>query len=1223
MRNLLLVLCATLAFICPSAAKSHLAGIKISVTNPTDIDQPAAHVVVRFSELRKVAPQLAPGSILVTATQAATVDDDSAALQADELPSQSDDLDGDNKADELAFEIALKPRQTRIVTVTFGDPDRIFRLRGDYPQKAGALFSSKIEGIGWESDRAAYRLYFDQRNAINVYAKRRYTLQLPMYASPEYNYHAESPDGRDIFRVGATLGLGGVGALVDGKVVRVSEVASRKWRIVASGPVRTIIELTYEGWKVGGTAVGLHSRITQWAGDRGFTHLIKVDGGTGLTFVTGMPKKAGVSRSGSSAPTTWLASWGEQVLGPGSNDSPFLSGTNLGLEVVMQPGIGARPAEDPASDLIAFEPRNGEAEWYAAAAWDQEGSNNLVPLGQSKDMRTTAVLNGDAIKGRDEFLQSVKSTSEAYLHPVVVKVISGAPSVQSAPRDTLGSAQHRSYREAIELQRKEIDRTAAKWEAIVRKSGKSGAHEGEGFFTEGDNQSGEWQPQKGFFWTGSFWTGELWSMYTRTHDPKYRDWAELWTARLVGHEGEQNHDAGFLYFYSSVAAYNQTHDLKYRDSALRGAQRLEQLYNPTTRLIAAWAPGGDDTIIDTMMNLQLLWWASRETGDLKWRNFAMQHATRASEWLIRPDGSVFQSVHYNPGDTRQEFDLRGGSNRVTHIEVENDAPPGQWLFKHTHQGYAADTTWSRGAAWALYGFATACAETHESSYRTTAEKVADYMLENLPEDGVPWYDFNDEGVLARNRDSSAAAIMAAGLLKLSELETDPARAAQYRNQAEATVQTLIDRYLTPVSATDVTPPGILRHGSSTRPHDGMLIYGQYYLLETLLALEQRGAKTTTKAASEEPMVFLLDRKALARTRASGPSSPIAVSAIAEADGAMMQGPFSVMDKQQIPPSGDKHDYMSQAPYFWPDPRSANGLPYVRRDGERNPEIRKISDHDELGKMCSAVRSLALGYYLSGNETYARRAALLLQTWFLAPSTRMKPNLDFGQGIPGINTGRSIGIIETAGLTSVVDALGLLDGSKAWSAEDRKGMEEWFTAYAAWLRSSPHGRQESAAKNNHGTYYDVQLADFELFLGHPEDAQKILKKAMQARIASQVMPDGSQPLELDRTRAFSYSTMNLRGLMQLATLGDRVGLDLWRFTTQDGRGIRGAFDYLLPYATGERKWDRQQITDFAPQEFLPAAYLAAKHFDKSYLRAAEKIAPGTTVESQLLRSAAQE
>jgi hypothetical protein len=293
--------------------------------------------------------------------------------------------------------------------------------------------------------------------------------------------------------------------------------------------------------------------------------------------------------------------------------------------------------------------------------------------------------------------------------------------------------------------------------------------------------------------------------------------------------------------------------------------------------------------------------------------------------------------------------------------------------------------------------------------------------------------------------------------------------------------------------------------------------------------------------------------------------------IEDADKALEQRPLSVLDKKKSVAGADSHDYASYAPYFWPDPDKPDGLPYVRRDGKRNYELVRQGDAANFGAVKQAVHALAFGYYFTGRSPYAEHAAALLRAWFLDPKTRMNPNLDHAQAVPGGTSGRPEGVLEFRDMPQLADALGLLEASPAWTEADRKAMRAWLGQYYEWLTTSPIGKGEEEASNNHGTWYDVQVTALALYLGKTDDAKGIAERFGERRIAAQVKPDGSQPRELARADSWGYSIFNLTAMMSMAELSERVGVNLWKYQAPDGQGIRTALDYLTAYLDGKRKW----------------------------------------------------
>jgi len=343
-----------------------------------------------------------------------------------------------------------------------------------------------------------------------------------------------------------------------------------------------------------------------------------------------------------------------------------------------------------------------------------------------------------------------------------------------------------------------------------------------------------------------------------------------------------------------------------------------------------------------------------------------------------------------------------------------------------------------------------------------------------------------------------------------------------------------------------------------------------------------------------PRLFLWSWSALqdAKSRADDPAIRPALDRLrSEVDNALAFEPVSVLSKERIPPSGDKHDYMSQGAYWWPNPETKDGLPYVRKDGESNP-IAETLDARKQSRMISAVETLALGWYFFDDDEASEHGARLVRTWFLDPETKMNPHLDFGQSIPGVCDGRGYGIIDTSVYCSLIEAAGLLDISGAISDMDRADLLMWMKAYREWLVMSEIGREEAKARNNHGTWYDAQLCALAMYTGDPRIVEKVAEETKEHRIAKQIEPDGSQPHELARTRSRTYTTMNTIAFLNLARYAEHVEVDLWAYETEDGRSIRHAIDFLVPYIVDGSRWTWQQITDFDPTTLAPVFKRAA-------------------------------
>lgn len=287
---------------------------------------------------------------------------------------------------------------------------------------------------------------------------------------------------------------------------------------------------------------------------------------------------------------------------------------------------------------------------------------------------------------------------------------------------------------------------------------------------------------------------------------------------------------------------------------------------------------------------------------------------------------------------------------------------------------------------------------------------------------------------------------------------------------------------------------------------------------------------------------------------------------------LKQPPITVTVSNSPRSQGGKHDYFSEGDYWWPDPQNPGG-PYIRRDGFSNPA--NFNAHREaLIRLSLHVPALTAAWMVTHDRRYADHAGLHLRAWFLDSETKMNPSLDYAQAIFGITPGRGTGVIDTIHLIEVTRAARHLERSQAMTATEMSGVRAWFTQYLDWMQSSKNGKEEEAAENNHGTCWVAQAAAFADYTGNRQTMALCRERFRNNLLPKQLAPDGSFPLELARTKPYSYSLFNLDVMAivcEIASANTNAVENLWQFALPNGSRYKKAVDFMFPFIQDKGKW----------------------------------------------------
>lgn len=328
---------------------------------------------------------------------------------------------------------------------------------------------------------------------------------------------------------------------------------------------------------------------------------------------------------------------------------------------------------------------------------------------------------------------------------------------------------------------------------------------------------------------------------------------------------------------------------------------------------------------------------------------------------------------------------------------------------------------------------------------------------------------------------------------------------------------------------------------------------------------------------------------------------------------LREAPITITASSCPRSAGGMHDFYSEGDYWWPDPKNPDG-PYIHRDGMSNPD-NFVAHRDALMRLSVQFAALAAAWKISGDARYANRAADHLRAWFLNDATRMNPNLQHAQAIKGRTTGRGTGIIDTIHLVEVARGAEVLRNSMALTSGEDDGVRKWFADYVEWMTTSKNGMDEREAKNNHGTCWAMQMAEFAHLTGNHDLTDYCRNRFETVLLPNQMAADGSFPLELRRTKPYGYSLFNLDAMATLCRILSTPDDNLWTFMLPDGRTMKKAMEFMTPYIADKKLWPHPPDVMYFDQWPIrqPSLLFAGLALDRpDYLKLWLSLKPDSTV-----------